>query len=153
MPASMAIFMVRVSFCYSILKLDKVFKIIFFANLLSSSQFYISPRYYMQNERQTELRCVLLLTEELAAVPAVVASLSERETHGTCWTSLHLLVLHPVIGSWASRLLAHRPAEDAPTPIAHHHLTMVPKGGTRMSYNYKTAKQTKRKEKNCLVSV
>lgn len=69
---------------------------------------------------------ISLLAEELPAVPAVVASLGEREADGAAGAAVHHLVLHPVVGRRAARLLTHRPAEDPAAPVAHQDLTVVP---------------------------
>lgn len=68
------------------------------------------------------------MAEELPAVPAVVASLGQREADGAAGAAVHHLVLHPVVGRRAARLLAHGPAEDAATAVAYQDLTVVPEG-------------------------
>lgn len=74
-----------------------------------------------------------LLAEELPAVPAVVTSLGQREADGAAGAAVHHLVLHPVVGRRAARLLTHGPAEDAAATVAHQDLTVVPEpgGGSR----------------------
>lgn len=69
---------------------------------------------------------VSLLAEELPAVPAVVASLRQREADGAAGAAVHHLVLHPVVGRRAARLLTHGPAEDSAAAVAHQDLTVVP---------------------------
>ena len=68
----------------------------------------------------------LLLAEELPAVPAVVASLGEGEPNRAAGAAVHHLVLHPVVGCRAARLVTDRPAEDPAAPVAHQDLTVVP---------------------------
>lgn len=68
----------------------------------------------------------LLLAEELPTVPAVVASLGEGEANRAARAAVHHLVLHPVVGRWASRLVADRPAEDSTASVTNQDLTVVP---------------------------
>lgn len=68
----------------------------------------------------------VLLAEELTTVPAVVASLSEGEANCAARATVHHLVLHPVVGRRAARLVADRPAEDSTTAVPHQDLTVVP---------------------------
>lgn len=53
------------------------------------------------------LEATALLAEDLSTVPAVVASFGEGEADGAPRTTVHLLVLHPVICSRATRLITH----------------------------------------------
>lgn len=71
------------------------------------------------------LEAAALLAEELPAVPAVVAALREGETHGAARAAVHHLVLHPVVGCRAARLVTHRPAEHTAPTVAHQDLTVV----------------------------
>lgn len=65
------------------------------------------------------------MAEELPAVPAVVASLRQREADGAAGAAVHHLVLHPVVGRRAARLLTHGPAEDPTATVAHQNLAVV----------------------------
>lgn len=68
----------------------------------------------------------LPLTEELPAVPAVVASLRQGEADGAAGAAVHHLVLHPVVSRRAAGLVAHRPAEDSTAPVSNQDLTVIP---------------------------
>lgn len=70
----------------------------------------------------------LLLAEELPAVPAVVAALSEGEAHRAARAAVHHLILHPVVGRRTTRLVADGPAEDSAASVTHEDLTVVPGG-------------------------
>lgn len=56
----------------------------------------------------------------------MVAPLGEGEANGAAGAAVHHLVLHPVVGRRAARLVAHRPAEDPAAPVAHQDLAVVP---------------------------
>lgn len=71
------------------------------------------------------------MAEELAAVPAVVASLGEGEAHRAARAAVHHLVLHPVVGRGTTRLVADGPAEDSPASVTHEDLTVVPVRGMK----------------------
>lgn len=71
----------------------------------------------------------ILLAEELPAVPAVVASLSEWEANGAAGAGVNQFVLHPVVSCRAAWLLTDRPAENPPAPVTHQDLTVVPRWG------------------------
>lgn len=71
------------------------------------------------------------MAEELPAVPAVVTALGEGEAHRAARAAVHHLILHPVVGGGAARLVADGPAEDSATPVTHEDLTVVPVRGIK----------------------
>ena len=79
------------------------------------------------------MHLILLLAEELTAVPAMVPSFREREPHGAAWTAVPSFVLHPVVSGGAAGLVAHRPAEHPAPTVAHEDPAVVPAGDTAES--------------------
>lgn len=69
---------------------------------------------------------ILLLAEELSAVPTMVASLSKREANRAAGAAVHHLVLHPVVCCRTAGLVADRPAKHSATAVTYQDFTVVP---------------------------
>lgn len=87
---------------------------------------------------------ILLLAEELSAVPTMVASLSKREANRAAGAAVHHLVLHPVVCCRTAGLVADRPAKHSATAVTYQDFTVVP--GERK------AQKGGKKEKNKTIS-
>lgn len=74
-----------------------------------------------------------------------MAPLGEGEANGAAGAAVHHLVLHPVVGRRAARLVAHRPAEDPAAPVAHQDLAVVPE--ERRESGLKTSERRTRRIK------
>lgn len=73
---------------------------------------------------------ILLLAEELAAVPAMVPSLCQRKPHGAAGTAVSSFILHPVVSSRAAGLVTHRPAEHSASTVTNEDPAVIPAGDT-----------------------
>lgn len=103
-----------------------------------------NPMRVDHDGKKKKKRIVLLLAEELPAVPAVVAPLGEGEAHRAAGAAVHHLVLHPVVGRRTARLVADRPAEDSTAAVAHQDLAVVPE--ERREKRQKTARVKHQRE-------
>lgn len=86
---------------------------------------------------------ILLLAEELSAVPTMVASLSKREANRAAGAAVHHLVLHPVVCCRTAGLVADRPAKHSATAVTYQDFTVVP--GER---NAQSGKEEREKQNN-----
>lgn len=76
----------------------------------------------------------LLGAEELAAVATVVASLVEGEAYRAWRAAVCSLVLEPVVGHAAPRLVRHTPREHTASCVSHIHCAVVPVMYNRVSF-------------------
>lgn len=73
---------------------------------------------------------ILLLAEELAAVPAMVPSFRERKPYRAARAAVPSFILHPVVSSRTAWLVTHRPAEHSASTVTHEDPTVIPAGDT-----------------------
>lgn len=76
---------------------------------------------------------ILLLAEELAAVPAMVPSFRERKPYRAARAAVPSFILHPVVSSRTAWLVTHRPAEHSASTVTHEDPTVIPAGDTAQS--------------------
>lgn len=87
------------------------------------------------------MRPLLLLAEELTAVPAVVPSFRERKPHGAARATVTSFVLHPVVSSRTAWLVTHRPAENPASTVTDEDPTVIPAGDMTQSPSGKASAQ------------
>lgn len=74
------------------------------------------------------LYLILLLAEELTAIPAVVPSFCERKPHWAARTAVTSFILHPVVSSRTAWLVTHRPAENSASTVSNEDPAVIPAG-------------------------
>lgn len=93
---------------------------------------YLIPLELNPQKRKT-LHLILLLAEELTAVPAMVAPFCERKPHGAARAAVTAFVLHPVVCSRTAWLVTYRPAENSASTVTNEDPTVIPAGDTTES--------------------
>lgn len=76
---------------------------------------------------------ILLLAEELTAVPAMMPSFCERKPHRAARTAVTSFIFHPVVSGGAAWLVTHRPAENSASTVTNEDPTVIPAGDTTQS--------------------